>query len=287
MSAAFELDHVGVGARELAPLAAAYQRLGFTLTPVARHRGKATGNRCIMLQHGYLELIALLDPAIPDRLQQQLGRYAGLHIIALGIADSAATLQRLRQSGLDLPGVAPLERPVDDADPDGLQARFERIPLPDAPEGTIQLIKHLTPEAIWQERFTTHANAAVSLEEVGDRGARPGRNRRPHRPAGWLPVDAGAWWGLHRGNAARPGLRGGGGRGGGHLRWRDRTRLALDCRLHRRHRGWLHVLAPAAGRFAAFGRRGWRVDPARACRRCGPAVHLTPWGWACAATAPI
>ncbi len=166
MSTAFELDHVGVGARELAPLAAAYERLGFTLTPVARHRGKATGNRCIMLQHGYLELIALIDPSIPDRLHAQLDRYAGLQIIALGIHDSDATLARLRQAGLAIDGVTPLERPVDDADPQGPQARFERIPLPDAPEGTIQLIKHLTRDAIWQPRFTTHRNAAVSLEEV-------------------------------------------------------------------------------------------------------------------------
>ena len=166
MSTAFELDHVGVGARDLAPLAAAYQRLGFTLTPTARHRGKATGNRCIMLQHGYLELIALIDPSIPDRLHAQLDRYTGLHIIALGIHDSDATLTRLRQAGLDIAGITPLERPVDDADPDDRQARFERIPLPDAPEGTIQLIKHLTRDAIWQPRFTTHPNNAVSLEEV-------------------------------------------------------------------------------------------------------------------------
>jgi hypothetical protein len=166
MSAAFELDHVGVGAWDLAPLAAAYERLGFTLTPTARHRGKATGNRCIMLQHGYLELIALIDPSIPDRLLAQLDRYTGLHIIALGIEDSDATLVRLRAAGLDIAGVAPLERPVDDADPTGPQARFERIPLPDAPEGTIQLIKHLTRDAIWQPRFTQHANGAVGLQEV-------------------------------------------------------------------------------------------------------------------------
>ena len=166
MTTAFELDHVGVAARDLAPLAATYERLGFTLTPFARHRGKATGNRCIMLQQGYLELIALIDPAIPDNLHAQLARYAGLHIIALGIHDSEATLARLRLAGLDIAGVAPLDRPVDDADPSGPQARFERIPLPDAPESTIQLIKHLTREAIWQPRFTTHANNAVSLEEV-------------------------------------------------------------------------------------------------------------------------
>lgn len=166
MSIAFELDHVGVGARDLAPLAATYERLGFTLTPTARHRGKATGNRCIMLQHGYLELIALLDPSIPDRLHDQLARYAGLHIIALGIHDTAATLARLHQAGLTDLTIAPLERPVDDADPHGPQARFERIPLPETPEGTIQLIKHLTREAIWQPRFTTHANGATALDAV-------------------------------------------------------------------------------------------------------------------------
>jgi hypothetical protein len=166
MSAAFELDHVGVGGRDLDALATTYERLGFTLTPMARHRGKATANRCIMLGHGYLELIAPVDPAIPDKLLGQLDRYAGLHIIALGIEDSAATLARLRLAGFAIDGITPLERPVDEADPTGPQARFERIPLPDAPEGTIQLIKHLTREAIWQPRFTTHANAAASLEEV-------------------------------------------------------------------------------------------------------------------------
>ncbi len=166
MSIAFELDHVGVGAVDLASLAAAYERLGFTLTPVARHRGKATHNRCIMLQHGYLELIAPVDPSIPDNLHGQLDRYAGLHIIALGIHDSAATLARLNQAGLAIPAITPLERPVDEADPHSPVARFERIPLPDAPESTIQLIKHLTREAIWQPRFTAHANGAVSLEAV-------------------------------------------------------------------------------------------------------------------------
>ena len=166
MSSAIELDHVGVGARDLGALAAVYGRLGFTLTPMARHRGKATANRCAMLQHGYLELIAPVAPDIPDRLHAQLDRYAGLHIVALGMEDSVATLARLNRAGFDIPAVTPLARPVDEADPDGPQARFERIPLPDAPEGTIQLIKHLTREAIWQQRFTAHANAAVSLEEV-------------------------------------------------------------------------------------------------------------------------
>ena len=111
MSAATELDHAGVGGPDLAALAASYERLGFTLTPYARHVGKATCNRCIMLRHGYLELIAPADPAIPDRLHEQLQRYHGLHMLALGIEDPAATLDRLRRAGLDIAGVTPLEVP--------------------------------------------------------------------------------------------------------------------------------------------------------------------------------
>jgi hypothetical protein len=174
---AIDLDHAGVAGQDLDLLAAAYERLGFTLTPRARHSGKrkpdgpvepfGTANRCIMLRRGYLELIAIVDPnCYSNGLERFLARHPGLHIIALSIGDEQQNLQRLRQAGIDIPGVAWLERPVDDADPNGLRARFARLPLPDAPEGRIQLIRHLTPEAIWQPRFLDHANHAVALEEV-------------------------------------------------------------------------------------------------------------------------
>ena len=32
--------------------------------------------------------------------------------------------------------------------------------MPDQPEGRINLVHHLTPEALWQERFLRHANNA-------------------------------------------------------------------------------------------------------------------------------
>jgi hypothetical protein len=177
VSSAGSLDHVGIAGRDLGAMAAAFERLGFQLTPLARHSGKrtpdgpvvpfGTGNRCIMLRQGYVELIAIVDPAaFSNTLDRFLARYAGIHIIALGIADEVENLDRLRRAGIDIPGVAYLERPVDDADPNGPRARFARLPLPDAPEGRLQLIRHLTPEAIWQERFLTHPNHAVGLEEV-------------------------------------------------------------------------------------------------------------------------
>ncbi len=177
MSAANGLDHVGIAGRDLDDLATAYERLGFTLTPRARHSGRrtpdgpiepfGTANRCIMLRQGYIELLAVVDPrAFSDTIDERLARYAGLHIIALAVDDAEANLQRLRLAGMDIPGIAYLERPVDDTDPDGPKARFARVPLPNSPEGRIQLIRHLTPEAIWQERFVSHPNGAVALEEV-------------------------------------------------------------------------------------------------------------------------
>jgi len=171
------LDHVGVAGHDLTALAVTYERLGFQLTPLARHSGKrtpdgpvvpfGTGNRCIMLREGYLELIAIVDPgAFSNTLDRFLARYAGIHIIALDVQDAEANLPRLRKAGFEIPGIAYLERPVDDADPSGPRARFARLPLPDAPEGRIQLIQHLTRAAIWQERFLAHPNHAIALEDV-------------------------------------------------------------------------------------------------------------------------
>lgn len=208
------LDHAGLAGPDIAALHAAYEALGFTLTPLARQSGRlradgpvvqwGTANRCAMLRHGYIELLGIVDPAAPaNGLDAFLARYPGLHILALGIDDEDAALARLRRAGLDIPGVLHLVRPVDSADPDGPQARFARLPLPDAPEGRIQLIRHLTPEAIWQDRFTTHPNRALALdamilavENPADTAARlsslAGRPVLPDPAGGFaLPLDHG------------------------------------------------------------------------------------------------
>ena len=171
------LDHVGIAGPDLDALAAQWERLGFTLAPYARHAGPAgpdgavvayaTANRCIMLEDGYVELIAVVDAAAPgNMIGRHLARGPGVHILALGIDDPDANLVRLRAGGLAVPGVALLERPVDAARPDGPRARFARLPLPEAPEGHVMLIRHLTPEAIWRPDLIGHRNAVVALESV-------------------------------------------------------------------------------------------------------------------------
>jgi hypothetical protein len=166
MSQAVALDHVGVVGHDLAALAAQYERLGFTLTPRALAGGGRIANRCAMLRQGYLELMALAPGGSSATVARMLARHPGPHIIALAVNDEAATLARLHRAGIDCPGVEQLERAIDETDPAGPRVRFAHLPVPEQPEARINLIRHLTPELLWQERFLSHPNHAVALEAV-------------------------------------------------------------------------------------------------------------------------
>ena len=169
------LDHVGWATRDPEALHARFERLGFILTPWANHVGAVlpggvpvrlgTANRCAMLREGYLEFLGVTDPALPLKgLDRYLDRHEGIHLLALGMDDAEASFARLRRAGVPVAGVIPLERPVSEKEPGSPHARFSLLPLPEAPEGRVQLVQHLTPELLWQERFLDHPNRAVALE---------------------------------------------------------------------------------------------------------------------------
>jgi catechol 2,3-dioxygenase-like lactoylglutathione lyase family enzyme len=176
MTGVDSLDHIGIAVPDLAAAAETYRRLGFQLTPLQQQAGPlepggpvvrwGSANHCAMLEQGYLELIGVVDPALYDnQLGRFLARYRGIHIMALGIADAEAAVERLRQAGLVVAGVRPMQRPV--ATPEGTsEVRFKRVPLADAPEGRIQLIEHLTPELMWQPHLLAHPNRVVALTET-------------------------------------------------------------------------------------------------------------------------
>ncbi|WP_083747383.1 VOC family protein [Teichococcus deserti] len=175
MTAATALDHVGLATPDPRALGAAYERLGFTLSPLSQQSGRrapdrpvelfGSANHCVMLREGFIELLGLVDPALFDNgLKRFLARHEGIHILAFEMDDEEANLARLRQAGLAIPGVAWLQRPVGDAD--GPIARFARLPVPDAPEGRVQLVRHLTPELLWREPWLTHRNHAVALDSA-------------------------------------------------------------------------------------------------------------------------
>lgn len=171
------LDHVGLYAHDMGTIAAVYERLGFLLTPLSQHSGthsvtrevvkSGIANRCAMLARGYIEVLAVVDPALDPRgIPEGLARYAGLHIVAFDTADPEARIAALRQSGFAA-DAGVLQRYVDTAD-GSRQARFcqVRTPREDMPEGLILTLQHETPELLWQDRYLDHPNGALGLAAV-------------------------------------------------------------------------------------------------------------------------
>ena len=172
------VNHVGMAVRDMAKTAARFEAMGFLLTPFSVHSGAwkpgdavaklAYGNRCVMFDRNYLEILASERPEAPSpRIAGFLARHQGAHIICFGTEDPEAVHERLLADGVKTSGVLPLQREIET--PEGLRtARFVRVQLgPDtSPEGFIQAAKHLTPQYIHQARFIAHPNRCVALSEV-------------------------------------------------------------------------------------------------------------------------
>ncbi len=83
MNSPVKLDHIGVAIKDLERGRAAYERLGFKLTPRSIHRGSPTpgapvvpfgsGNHCAMVHEGYLEVVSLIDPTIFSNIKRARG----------------------------------------------------------------------------------------------------------------------------------------------------------------------------------------------------------------------
>src|SRR5690554_4971660 len=163
------LDHVGIFGHDLVSLSLLYEQLGFSLTPVSQHARPAsaheaaglrgTANRCAMLQRGYIELLAVVDPSLDTLgVLEALARYAGLHIVAFDVEQVDSAEQQLERVGMPFTRTY-LERDVDTPAGRG-RARFTQI-KPDArrfPEGRIFMLRHETRDLVWQPQYLLHPN---------------------------------------------------------------------------------------------------------------------------------
>ena len=175
------LDHVGWFVHDMDRASAAFTRLGFTLTPFVEHNNAGpdggpgqptgTGNRCAMLETGYLEVLTSItgvETALAEQLRAGVARYTGLHLIAFSVADADAEHGRLEGEGFGpLPAVH-LRRPVETEDGGAAEVAFSVVRLPPGTmaEGRVQLLTQDTPEFAWQERFITRANGVTGLDGV-------------------------------------------------------------------------------------------------------------------------
>ena len=154
------LDHLGHFVPDLGAAAAVWEKLGFKVTPVSHHQvsGKPAGtsNRCVMLEEGYLELLApsrghAVDTPHAQRVRDRMQRFVGVHLACFGTPDAVAEQRRLADHHFEPEPVVNLERKIDS----GAQLRFSVVYVPPQkmPEGRVQYCEHRTPEHVWREGF--------------------------------------------------------------------------------------------------------------------------------------
>jgi hypothetical protein len=238
------LDHVAHFVPDLGAAGALLERLGFTPSPVSHHQANGapagTSNRCLMLEQGYIEILApTLDTPNAARVRNHMARYPGIHLVCFGSADAESEHRRLAAHEFAPEPLVRLQRQVED----GRAVRFNVVYVPPAkmPEGRVQYCEHVTPEVIWEPRFVAHRNGAVGL---GDAYVVAGD-----------PADAAARWG----------------RFAGLLPSRDGDLVRLDTARGRVFLGTQQALSqflddvPAAPSVAAFS---WRVRDTALFERC-------------------
>jgi hypothetical protein len=190
------LDHVAHFVPDLGAAARVAESLGFKVTPESAHRAQGapagTANRCIMLEEGYIEILApTLDTPNARRTRDYMARYDGVHLACFGSPQAEAEHRRLGEHGFEPEPLVSLERTLEG----GEKVRFKVVYVPPAkmPEGRVQYVEQLTPEAIWTAANLAHANGVTGLKAIYVVADNPAETAaRWARFSGLLPIPEGA-----------------------------------------------------------------------------------------------
>jgi hypothetical protein len=171
------LDHVAHFVREPEAARRALTRCGFAPTPISIQvnfdpsgdtRPAGTGNITAMFERGYAEvLFKTSDTPLGREFDAMLEQHAGVHLIALAVADAEAAHRRLTASGFPVRELVRMSRPVEtEIGADSAAFTIARVQPDIMPEGRIQMLTHHTEQAVWQKRWLQHPNTAIGLIDV-------------------------------------------------------------------------------------------------------------------------
>ena len=168
------IDHIAHFVPDIEAASAALEQLGFALTPFSLQTTKndageslpaGSGNRCVMLERGYLEFLTPTgDTVVGRQIGAAIARHTGLHLVAFGTPAAEEDHARLARHGFAPLPLVNLQREVDVAG-EQRPARFSvvRVPPEAMPEGRVQFVQQRTPECLWQPRYLGHANRVTGL----------------------------------------------------------------------------------------------------------------------------
>ncbi len=168
-----DIDHLVLAVRDLAAARDTYQRLGFTLTPVAHHPF-GTKNSLVQMQGSFLELLALDDPALIAEATETRFSFAGfnrdylksregLSMLVLQSRNAAADRAEFDRHGLPVYEPFGFERVA--KGPDGAERKvaFSLTFTSDARvHGAAGFFtcQHHFPENLWRAEYQSHPNGA-------------------------------------------------------------------------------------------------------------------------------
>jgi hypothetical protein len=150
--------------RDLEAAAQCYRRLGFSLSQYYLHpKSVGTANYNAMFEDDYLELLTPIEKN--ERNAQRLARIDaegdGLKDLSLATRNADAAFEVVRAAGLSPLPVFDHHRPEGDD-----TARFRIVYLPPErllPGLGIHVNQRVTPELMWRNQTTTHANGARGI----------------------------------------------------------------------------------------------------------------------------
>ena len=168
------IDHVIVAAADLDRLEATFTRLGFNIVGGGAHPHLGTRNRIIVLDQGYIELLAVADVQhASPALEQRIAAAPGWVGFVLQSADIMAEAKAIRARGADVRG----PKPGSLVAPSGMARSWQALTVGSddffsAVEPIPALIQHDSSGAQHQQELAgadiiaPHPNGALRLQSV-------------------------------------------------------------------------------------------------------------------------
>ena len=167
-----DIDHLMCGVDDPQQAGAAFERLGFTVTPLSVIAPMGLGNRCVLFRDAapgganYLELMGILDAAkVPPVMQQTLAGSQGIKSSVLSCRDADACHAAL-QSGGYAPPTPPIHMSRQWQLGDRVVEPAFAVLLPMAAPLTFNVAQHKTPQLYLDPDWTRHANTAAGVRYV-------------------------------------------------------------------------------------------------------------------------
>jgi len=165
------LDHVLIGARDLAATRDTYHRLGFKITPEGKHPGRGTSNRLVVFGPEYLEMLAIHDRTgklFRPNLAPFLDEREGLFIFSMGTTELESRVADMRAKDAVITGPIAGGRHPDDGSAAYSWTQAEIDPK-ETPGSQTFFIQH---NHTVEERYTdppdptTHPNGVTGIHSL-------------------------------------------------------------------------------------------------------------------------